>query len=56
MLHEDETFRGVINLTEDLGKIHYFRVMINFDMVQEGVEAIEEKDPIIEFSIHSSRF
>jgi hypothetical protein len=30
--------------------------MINLEKVEEGVEAIEEKEPNFEFSIHSSRF
>ena len=56
MLREDETFRGVLSLGEEISKIHYFRVIINLDNTEKGVEAIEEKEPNLEFSIHSSRF
>ncbi|CAK85907.1 unnamed protein product (macronuclear) [Paramecium tetraurelia] len=55
VLKEDETYRGVLQLTNGESKIHYFRVMINFNQVDSNVEVIDEEQPTIEFAIHSSR-
>ncbi|CAD8181104.1 unnamed protein product [Paramecium octaurelia] len=55
VLKEDETYRGVLQLTNGESKIHYFRVVINFNQVDSNVEVIDEEQPTIEFAIHSSR-
>ncbi|CAK74410.1 unnamed protein product (macronuclear) [Paramecium tetraurelia] len=55
VLREDETYRGVLELKDGQSKIHYFRVMIDFNQVDQNVEVIDEQQPTIEFAIHSSR-
>ncbi|CAD8119346.1 unnamed protein product [Paramecium primaurelia] len=55
VLKEDETYRGVLQLIDGQQKIHYFRVIINFNQVDQNVEVIDEQQPTIEFAIHSSR-
>ncbi|CAD8183191.1 unnamed protein product [Paramecium pentaurelia] len=55
VLKEDETYRGVLQLTDGQSKIHYFRVIINFNQVDQNIEVIDEQQPTIEFAIHSSR-